>query len=197
MAGKRTLVYGVGINNWKDNVEVCGKKIREYVLWKGVMERCFSEKHNTKHPTYVRTTCDLTWIYMTNFIDDVSKLIGYEQEGWALDKDILVKGNKIYSSETCCFVPQEINNLLINRFNFRGVCPLGVTKHKTTGKFLSEISINGKGKHLGSFNNPTDAFQAYKQAKEAYIKEVANKWKDQIDPKVYEALMKYEVEITD
>ena len=34
-------------------------------------------------------------------------------------------------------------------------------------------------------------------AKERYIKVVANKWKDQIDIRAYEALMKYEVEITD
>ena len=36
-----------------------------------------------------------------------------------------------------------------------------------------------------------------KIARESYVKEVANKWKDQIDPRVYEALMNYQVEITD
>ena len=52
-------------------------------------------------------------------------------------------------------------------------------------------------KWLGGFDTPEEAFLAYKQAKEAYIKEVANKWKGQIDPKVYEALMNWNVEITD
>ena len=47
------------------------------------------------------------------------------------------------------------------------------------------------------FKTPEEAFYVYKEAKETYIKEVANRWKDQIDPRVYEALMKYEVEITD
>ena len=50
---------------------------------------------------------------------------------------------------------------------------------------------------LGVYNTPGEAFLAYKQAKEAYIKEVANKWKDQIDPRAYNALINYQVEITD
>ena len=52
-------------------------------------------------------------------------------------------------------------------------------------------------KHLGHFNTADQAFQAYKEAKEAYIKEVANKWKNQIDPRVYDALMKWEINIDD
>ena len=51
--------------------------------------------------------------------------------------------------------------------------------------------------YLGCFNNPEKAFQAYKAAKEAYIKDVANKWKGEIDNRAYEALMNYEVEIND
>ena len=54
-----------------------------------------------------------------------------------------------------------------------------------------------KKKTLGYYITAEEAFYAYKQAKEAHIKEVANKWKDQIDIRVYEALMKYEVEIMD
>ena len=42
-----------------------------------------------------------------------------------------------------------------------------------------------------------EAFNAYKKAKENYLKELANKWKGKIDPRAYEALMNYEVEITD
>jgi hypothetical protein len=52
-------------------------------------------------------------------------------------------------------------------------------------------------KHLGRFNTAEQAFQVYKTAKEAYIKEVVNKWKDKIDPRVYNTLMNYEVNIDD
>ena len=49
--------------------------------------------------------------------------------------------------------------------------------------------------NLGRFDTPEEAFQAYKQVKESYIKEVAEKWKGDIDPRVYEALMNWTVEI--
>jgi len=59
------------------------------------------------------------------------------------------------------------------------------------------VKEGNRNKHIGSFNNPTDAFYAYKAAKEAHIKAVANEWKERIDPRVYEALMSYTIDITD
>ena len=59
------------------------------------------------------------------------------------------------------------------------------------------MRIKGKQRVLGYYDSSEEAFYAYKAAKEAYIKEVFNEWKYQIEPRVYEALMKYQVEITD
>ena len=55
----------------------------------------------------------------------------------------------------------------------------------------------GKKEHLGSFNTEIEAFKAYKTAKESFVKEQAEKWKGEIDGRAYEALMSYQVEITD
>ena len=52
-------------------------------------------------------------------------------------------------------------------------------------------------KHVGYFNTEIEAFEAYKQAKENHLKEVAEKWKGKIDDRAYNALMEYQVEITD
>ena len=59
------------------------------------------------------------------------------------------------------------------------------------------MSAYSKLKYLGRYNTPEQAFLAYKIAKESYIKEVAEKWRDQIDPRVYNTLMNYEVNIDD
>ena len=134
---------------------------------------------------------------MTSFIEDVSKMKGYDLEGWELDKDILQKGNKLYSKETCCFVPHEINLLLTKSNRSRGEYPVGVCFHKPSGKFVAQLAINGKRKHLGLFASPEEAFQAYKLAKEAQIKVVAEKWKHLLDEWVFQALMAYEVTIDD
>ena len=69
--------------------------------------------------------------------------------------------------------------------------------NKTKGKFVAQLNKNGKLIGLGYFDFELEAFSVYKEQKECHIKEVANKWKDQIDPRVYEALMNYQVEITD
>ena len=197
MGRKRSLVFGVGINDWVGAVYVDGKPIMEYQLWKGMLKRCFDEKYKQRQPTYQDVTCSKEWLLMTSFIEDVSKMKGYDLDGWQLDKDILQKGNKLYSKDTCCFVPSEINLLLTKRDNCRGEWPIGVYFHKRDGKFMAYLSINGKMKHLGYFTTPDEAFQAYKLAKEAQIKVVAQKWKHQLDERVFQALMAYEVNIND
>ena len=197
MSFKRGLVYGVGVNDWVGKVWVDGKHIREYQLWKGMLKRCFSEEYKQKCPTYEGVTCSKEWLLMTSFIGDVSKMKGYDLEGWQLDKDILQKGNKLYSKDACCFVPSEVNLLLIKCDKSRGEWPVGVCFHKARGKFMAQLAINGKKKFLGYFTTPEEAFQAYKLAKEDQIKVVAEKWKHQLDERVFQALMVYEISIDD
>jgi len=197
MSRKRSLVFGVGINDWDGAVKVDGKKIREYQLWQNMLQRCFDEKYKQNQPTYEGVTCSKDWLSMTKFIEDVSQMKGFGLEGLDLDKDILQKGNKLYSKDTCCFVPAEVNLLLTKRDNSRGEFPVGVNFHKARGKFVARLNINGKRKHLGLFPTPEEAFQAYKLAKEAHIKVVADKWKHLLDERVFQALLDYEVNIDD
>jgi len=197
MGRKRSLVFGVGINDWAGKVNVDGKLILEYKLWTSMLKRCFDEKFKQKRPTYQGVTCSKEWLSMTKFIEDVSKMKGCGFDGWELDKDIIQKGSKLYSKDTCCFVPAEVNLLLVKCDKARGEYPVGVCFHKTRGKFMARIRINGKLKHLGYFTSPIEAFFAYKAAKEAQIKAVAERWKHLLDERVYLALMTYEVAADD
>ena len=200
---RRKLAYGVGVNDWHTNISNgSSKHIPEYKMWLRMLERSLSEKWKVSHPTYKDTTVDPRWYSMTAFIEDVSNLVGYDKAityGWHLDKDLLVKGNKLYSKDTCCFLPIEINSLMVMHRSSRGAYPSGVHFRKRQPKrpYCAVIRRGGIVKTLGNYSTPEEAFYVYKEAKEAYIKEVANKWKDQIDVRAYEALMNYEVEITD
>ena len=103
-------------------------------------------------------------------------------DGFELDKDLLIKGNKVYSESTCVFIPQEINLLLTKSTARRGKHLIGVCWHKANKAFVAVVCKNkGKREHLGLFNTELEAFNAYKQAKESFIKEQANKWKGKID----------------
>lgn len=170
---------------------------KEYQLWNNMINRCYNEVTRQKHLSYVDCYVSEEWRYLSNFKEWCNRQIGFDQEGFQLDKDILVKGNKVYSEDTCCFVPAEINSLIIKADRIRGKYPIGIYEDKQAGKFKVRISVEGKQKHIGRYYCEKEAFYAYKVAKEQYIKEVANKWKDQIDPRVYNALMCYEVDIDD
>lgn len=172
--------------------------IPSYATWSQMLVRCYRESYKKITPTYKDCTVCKDWKLYSNFerwFNDPSN--GYK-EGYCLDKDILVKGNKTYSPETCCFVPNEINALLIKHDNKRGKYPIGVTLHNK--KFCARINVFKKGSvWLGVFDTPELAFSAYKQAKEDYIKRMAQEYysEGKITKRVYDALMKYEVEITD
>ena len=189
-------VFGVGIIG---NGITCvgGVETRDYKLWKNMLRRCYDEKYSNKYTTYKDCTASDNFKYLPYFEEWCHQQTGFDQECWHLDKDILIKRNKVYSENTCCFVPSEVNNLFTKHDSLRGEYPIGVRYHKMGRKYTAQISKFKKVIYLGCFNTPDEAFNAYKEAKEDYIKEVANKWKDQIDPRVYEALMKYRVEITD
>lgn len=186
------VIYGVayigeGKYSWKDN-----KKF--YTTWKGILERCYNEKFKNEHPTYKECTVDPSWHNFQVFAEWMD--INYNPEiteGWHLDKDILIKDNKVYSPETCCFIPAEINCLFYKKSSNNGVYPIGVVKYKN--KFMAQVTKHKKNVYLGQFNNIEEAFQAYKTAKESYIKEVADKWRGQITEICYLALYNYKIEI--
>ena len=170
---------------------------KEYRLWNNMINRCYNENCHLSQPTYKDCHVSEDWRYLSNFKEWCNRQIGFGNEGWELDKDILVKGNKIYSEDTCCFVPNEINLLFTKADRIRGKYPVGIYEDKQAGKFKVRISVEGKQKHVGRYYCEKEAFYAYKVAKEQYIKEVANKWKGQIEVRVYEALINWEVNIDD
>ena len=121
---QRKRVYGVGVNDWHTAISNGGgNHIPEYKMWSRMLERSLSGKWKASNPTYKDVSADPKWYSMTAFINDVSTLIGHEQaitDGWHLDKDLLCKGNKVYSLETCCFIPIEINSLMVMHRSSRG-----------------------------------------------------------------------------
>lgn len=189
-------VYGVGIVS-KSMKEYTIKYQKESKLWGGMLERCYSGTSLAVRKTYKGCAVSDCWKYFSNFKDwcDTQKYL--HEEGFSLDKDILVKGNKVYSPETCCIVPHEINSLFTKTNSKRGDTPIGVHLRKKTNTYIAYLNKCGKRVNLGTFKTSTEAFQAYKHEKEKYIKEVADKYKEVIDPKVHGAMYAWTVDIDD
>ena len=192
-------VLGIGyIGGTKYKASVNGKATKEYDKWRSMLCRCYSKNELKKYPTYEPCTVCTEWLNFQNFAEWMNNNY-YEipNEIMCLDKDILFKRNKLYSPDTCCIVPDNINILFTKSDAARGECPIGVSWHNERQCYISQMNRDGKLIHLGEFNNKIQAFEAYKIAKETEIKRQANKYKRYLPNHVYQALLAYKVEIYD
>ena len=196
----RNKVFGWGIFDLDKSMYDNGIK-EFYSLWVNMIRRCYDVKYKKIKTSYKNCqVCD-DWKYFSNFLTWCNDAKNNYHEGYQLDKDILFKDNKIYSPETCCFVPKQINILLINgkekRKNKNNDCPIGVTFYK--GMYYARLSKKGQVFKIGKFANQIDAFNAYKNERECYIKSIASEYYilGKINEKIYNALMNYKVDIND
>lgn len=190
MNTKRGLAYGIGVNDYVGRVKENGKHIKAYRAWISMLSRCYGKKELVHRPSYIGcSVCD-EWLLFSNFKR------WYDEnyiDGFQLDKDLLVKGNKVYSPETCCFVPIEINCFLLESNLSRGESgEKGVYKTKNN-TYIAGYSENGKRVYLGSFKTLELAKKAYALSKEKRAKTLANLYfeKGLIKENVYLSLLNY------
>ena len=169
-----------------------------------MLKRCYNSKFHEKNSTYKDCKICKEWSCFQNFAEwYYSNYYEIKGETMCLDKDILHKGNKMYSPENCVFVPERINTLFVKCNKTRGEYPIGVTYHKQARKFMAQCSVydfeenKSELKKLGFYDTPTEAFQVYKEFKENNIKNMAEYYKGSIPDKLYNAMYKYEVSIDD
>lgn len=196
-------VFGIGITGNKYEIRVHGNLIKEYVAWRSMLQRCYDKRYKGKESVYKDVTCCKEWLLFENFYEWLHSQENFDKwlnnEKWAVDKDILVKGNKIYSPETCCLVSQNVNSLFTKRTRNKRELPTGVTKHGTKFRARCMNSFENKMKNLKDCESPEQAFQVYKIYKENIIKQVAQIEYNNgnITKRCYNAMINYEVEITD
>ncbi len=170
---------------------------KENQTWQNMKKRCYDKKYHNMRPTYKDCNLCEEWKCFTNFKEWYNKnYYKVDNERMCLDKDILIKGNKLYSPNTCIFVPARINSLFTKTNKKRGNLPIGVYSYKSKFKVQCN-NKNGKRTFLGYYNTKEEAFNAYKEFKENVIKQIANEYKEKIPERLYNAMYNYKVEITD
>lgn len=187
----KKLIYGVGYNSrGRHKTSANGAHTAAYSTWREMIRRCYSAKYHERAPTYIGCSVANEWHDLQDF-GDWFYANPYSNLGFHLDKDLLIVNNKLYSPETCCFVPQELNNLLTSSASARGDLPQGVYWSAHAKKYKAQIRLNGKIQHLGYFETEQEAYQVYKIAKEANVKRMALEWQDRIADNVFQALMNW------
>ena len=169
-----------------------------YSRWNSMQSRC-TEGSATQiwHPTYIGCTVSPLFADFQLFADWHGHQIGYGEQGYEIDKDILINGNKLYSETTCVLVPKTLNTWLLACNTARGEFPQGVSWHRRDQKFQASMSIDGKKKHLGYHTSVDAASSAYKAAKEAE----ASRWYERlrdgefiVDPRVIERMKNWKLD---
>lgn len=192
----RSLVFGFGV--YDTNISCInddGSLLLPYRIWYDMIRRCYDLKYEQNKKSYTECYVCEEWKYFSNFKTWFDAHKNEYANEYQLDKDILCKGNKVYSPQTCCFVPNEINSL-IKKYPKKET-PTGITIHKE--KYIARTSRYHRTIYIGSFDTIEEAFLAYKRERESYIKEVAQKYFDEgkITKRVYDALIRYEININD
>ena len=161
---------GVGKYTAYDNF---GKRTQKYTIWVSMLNRVYDRYGRSKNESYANCSVCNEWLDFQNF------------------------GKWYDCPNNCTFVPEEINKAFIGHGKLRGKYPIGVFKRKGKENYIA-MYHNGRGQqYIGDYKTLEDAFYAYKKCKESYLKHLADKYKGEIPDKVYDALYKYEVEITD
>ena len=195
--------YGVGyLGEGKYKMFENGKLTDKYNIWYGMLKRCYDPKYQEKYPTYKDCKVEDYLLNLQNMAEWINKNY-YEVPGerMHLDKDILCKGNKIYSRDKCIFVPEGINKLFTKCDNARGENPIGASLTSSGNYQVHCHDGNGEPVYLGSYPTKEEGFQVYKQYKEKVIKEVIDSYEGKIPEPFYSklktAMYNYEVEIDD
>ncbi len=185
---KRKLVFGKGINDADYLISYKGEDGKQitcpyYIKWYNMLKRAYCPKYHAKQPTYVNCSVSPEWLTFSKF---KSWMVQQDWQGNELDKDLLVKGNKVYGPTTCIFVPRDVNSLFLDHGAARGAFPIGVDYHKPNNKYRASCRVRGKVTHIGCYQTPEAAHRAYNSFKRTLCIIVAN---EQSDVRIRDAIL--------
>lgn len=182
------LICGIGVNDadYTTRPSKGGVMVtcQFYRAWKDMIERCYSEKLQARKPMYKGCSVCGEWLIFSNFKAWMQQ---QDWQGKELDKDILVKGNKVYSPSTCAFVDTLTNTFVTDSRSKKSSLPSGAFWHKNRNNYGSACKnpFSKRLEYLGSYDNPLDAHLAWKKRKHEFACQLAEL---QSNPCVAEAL---------
>lgn len=170
-----------------------GRQTKMYAAWSSMIRRC--TQRLPEFDGYRDCRVSDEFLSFQRFAGWAARQV--REDGYHLDKDLLVKGNQEYAPDKCVFLPPALNWAIQRVKSTRTNLPIGVVQLGKTCGYTARITLRNESVHVGTYPDIESAFQAYKLAKEKYIRELTAPFLGLIDQRAYDALMSYNVEITD
>jgi hypothetical protein len=186
-------VYGVGfVGAGPHKVSDNQKHTKEYRLWTGMLERCYSAAYQGKFPTYIGCSVDEQWHNFQEFAEWCQWQKGFKEKDYHLDKDILSLDIKSYSPSTCCFVHKDINTFLNVNTKQRGMNFLGIYEH--CNKYIPRINYKLTDKvRAKACETPEEAFTIYRDWKIECVKVLIERYHENMEYRVIEKFRLFDV----
>lgn len=180
---KRKLIYGVGVNDIDFVVNDRGNKRPSYTYWHSMLKRCYDPIEHKNYPRYIGCTVIDDWKYLSKFED------WFKTQNWygrQLDKDLLFINNKLYSPDTCVFIPSRVNGFLTDRSRFMSAYGTGISI-LPSGNFRAVCNdpYTNKRVNIGTFETVEDAKKAWYHAKHEFACKLAA---EETDERIINAL---------
>lgn len=193
------LLHGVGyIGEGKyRSLDIIGpkkyKNTDAYKAWGHILSRCYGTGSlRETNCCYKDSTMQESWWNFQTFAEWYYTNKPSCNYALQIDKDLKVPGNKVYGPDTCTFVPSAINSLFTGWLDNRDL-PRGVTVSKLTGRYIAKTNHAEGGLrrqiHIGTYDTIEEARLAYIDYKATIATDVANRYKDILDPVVYNNLV--------
>lgn len=188
---KMNKIMGFGVNDADYAVysTVDGKVSRcpAYVAWMAMLTRCYSDNFKARFPTYDGVTVCDEW---SSFMSFRGWWVDHQVDGWEIDKDILTD-ERVYSPDTCIYIPAWLNSFVSNSKGLRGGYPIGVSIDSASGKFVARCknALSGRSGYIGRFDTIEQAHAAWMQRKLGIALEL-KPMMDAIDERIYKRVVK-------
>lgn len=171
-----------------------GKEVMnpDYRMWRDMIKRVYSKKNPAR--AYENVTVCSEWLLFSNFKNWFDK---NQIENGVLDKDLIYRGNRVYSPDTCLIVSQAVNLFILSNKPRRNGSLLGVYWYPERGKWQGQVSnpFTGKSEYLGYFTDEMQGHLTWKSRKHEFACALAE---IQSDSRVADALRnRYLGDLTD